>query len=288
MFRGNQLVLPLALAIGAAWVTAGAADDPPAPLTVEVEGGRAFTGLVDKKTDDRRLWLRFEEGTAVLWRPITWSRIVAASHRGQKVDLDKLQGLSRQIQSSRQIVVQPRAVQSPSPPTEHAPAPPASLAIEAELSNWDADVETDGLALWLRVLDADGAATVAAGSLEVELFAPRIRKYHEAPQSRGYAVDLIERWSVALTAEQFRRGEAIVRLPFGVIHPEFDRRADALGLVHARLAVPGQGVFEQAVDGVSIRRWSPTRDALLDNTGRGFLFTEGTGRGQVAYPQPRY
>jgi hypothetical protein len=149
-------------------------------------------------------------------------------------------------------------------------------------------VETDGLSLDLRLLDAEGVATAAAGTLEVELFAPRIRKYHEAPQSRGYSVDLIERWSLPISAPQFRGGQARIRLPFGAIHPEFDRGVDAVGLVHVRLAVPGHGVLEQSLDGVVLRPWSPTRDALLDNTGRQFLPTEGTGRGEGAYPQPRY
>jgi hypothetical protein len=272
MCRGTWPFVLLLVGAAAALSREGAAAEPLAPLTIEVEGGAKFTGLVDSQTDERRLWLRFEEGTAAIWRPFTWQRVVAASHAG------------RSVATSDQPRRPAPAAAEPAP----LPAAPAALAIDASLANWDGDVETDGLSLDLRVVDAEGLATAAAGTLEVELFAPRIRKYHEAPQSRGYSVDLIERWSLLVAEESFRGGQARIRLPFGAIHPEFDRRVDAVGLVHLRLAVPGHGVLEQSLDGVVLRPWSPTRDALLDNTGRQFLPAEGTGRGKAAYPQPRY
>jgi hypothetical protein len=275
------------LATLAAYLPAVATAQAAEPITVEVSGGRTFTGLVDRQTDDQRLWLRFEEGTGTLWRPVTWQRIARASHQGQDVPLDDLQQLAQRLASTRQIVLEPQKTE-PVAPQPVKPSPPAALDVEAALGNWDADVEADGLRLWLRLLDEQGLETTAAGTLEVELFAPRIRKYHEGPQSRGYLVDLIERWTVPLPAESFRRGTAVVRLPFGALHPEFDRGIDALGLVHVRLALPGHGVLEQSLDGVPLRPFSPVRDALLDNTGRRFLPTEATGRGEGAYEPPRY
>jgi hypothetical protein len=286
MLRGIMHIVLLLGAVAVAAPLCGAAQ-PPAPVTIEIAGGGTFTGLVDSRTDDQRLWLRFEKGSATAWRPFRWQQIVAANFQGRGVAAGDLRELARQIQSSRQKVVQPQR-QPPAAEPAPRPAAPAALAIDASLANWDGDVETDGLAIDLTLLDADGFATAAAGTLEVELFAPRIRKYHEAPQSRGYSVDLIERWSLPLAKEKFRGGSLRIRLPFGAIHPEFDRSVDAVGLVHVRLAVPGHGVFEQSVDGVVLRPWSPTRDALLDNTGRQFLPTESTGRGEGAYPQPRY
>ena len=288
MYRGTWPFVLLLVGAAAVLSLECAAAEPPAPLTIEVEGGAKFTGLVDSRTDERRLWLRFEEGTAAIWRPFTWQRVVAASHAGRSVATSDLPDLARKIQSSRTQVVQPRRPAPAAAESAPLPAAPAALAIDASLANWDGDVESDGLSLDLRVVDAEGLATAAAGTLEVELFAPRIRKYHEAPQSRGYSVDLIERWSLPVAEDSFRGGQARIRLPFGAIHPEFDRRVDAVGLVHVRLAVPGHGVLEQSLDGVVLRPWSPTRDALLDNTGRQFLPAEGTGRGKAAYPQPRY
>jgi len=288
MPRGISPIVLLATTIVAGPIAWCAAAEPPIPITIEIEGGATFTGLVDTRTDERRLWLRFEEGSATAWRPFRWQRIVAATYEGRSVVTSDLPNLARRIQSSRQQVVVPRRPVTAAGPPAPRPAPPTALAIDASLANWDADVEADGLALELRLMDSEGFATAANGTLEVELFAPRIRKYHEAPQSRGYSVDLIERWSLPLAKEKFRDGQAHIRLPFGAIHPEFDRGVDAVGLVHVRLAVPGHGVFEQSLDGVVLRPWSPTRDALLDNTGRQFLPTEETGRGEGAYSQPRY
>ena len=281
---GPLLLLVATMGFGVAFVASAPAAEP---ITVQVSDGRTFTGLVDRQTDDERLWLRFEEGTGVLWRPVSWGRIVAASYQGQSVPLNEIKELAQRLQTTRQVVLQPRQSQTIAAVPKSAPSP-AAIDIEAALANWDGDVEADGLRLWLRLLDEEGLETAAAGTLEVELFAPTIRKYHEAPQSRGYAVDLIERWTVSLRAGSFRGGTARVRLPFGALHPQFDRKIDQLGLVHVRLAVPGHGVFEQSLDGVSLRPFSPVRDALLDNTGRLFLPTESTGRGEGAHEPLRY
>ena len=224
----------------------------------------------------------------MLRRPISWERIESASHDGLVVELSELPALARQIAKARTAVVLPENPQPVQQPQSNAPARAAALEVNAAVANWDADVEADGLLVELRLLAAQGYETAAAGTLEVELFAPRLRKYHESPQSRGYRVDLINRWTVAIAPDDFRGGVARVQLPFGAIHPEFDRRTDALGLVHARMAVPGAGVFEQSLDGISLRSFSPVRDALLDNAGRWFLPTEMTGRGEGSYSLPRW
>ncbi len=256
-------------------------------LTVKDREGKTYSGVVDSKTDDRALWLRREEGTGMLRRGIAWERIASASRGDVPVELGELPKLARQIASTRTVVIKPMTAEAAAPPPAPAAAA-AAIAIDAAVANWDADVESDGLVVAIRLLDQDGYEMAADGTLEVELFAPRIRKYHEAPQSRGYYVDLIERWTVAVSAAQFRGGVARVRLPFGAIHPEFDRGVDALGLVHATLAVPGAAVFEQSLDGISLRSFSPTRDALLDNMGRQLLPTEATGRGEGTYSLPRW
>ena len=274
-----------AAAIAAAGLPA--ASDGADELSVTVAGGKTYWGLVDAKTDERQLWLRREEGHAILRRPIAWQRIESAMHAGQSVELSELAKLARRIASERTVVVQPMQV-PPLPPPPPPRQPVAALALDAAVANWDGDVEADGLLIELRLLDEQGYETAAAGTLAVELFAPTIRKYHEAPQSRGYRVDSLQRWTMAITPDHFHGGTARVRLPFDAVHPQFDRRVDAQGLVHASLAVPGAGVFEQSLDGVALRSFSPVRDDLLDNTGRWFLPTETTGRGEGAYPLPRW
>src|SRR5688500_14885031 len=280
MTRLPIAVLPIVVA---ALITGLArADEPPVPITVRTNDGRSYTGFVDRETSPTHLSLRIERGRAALWYPIPWSRIEEAQHEGRNVSADELRELAARIQSSRQVVLQPRRPAKTEPPPP-APPSPAAIAIDAQLANWDADVESDGILLWLRVIDDAGNTTAARGTLDVELFAPLARKYHEVPQGRGYSVELIERWSVNVTEAQFRGGEARIRLPFGALHPQFDGGIDLFGLVHARLAVSGHGVFEQSLDGIPLRPFAPTRDALLDNEGRYFLPTEGTGRGKTAF-----
>jgi hypothetical protein len=62
------------------------------------------------------------------------------------------------------------------------------------------------------------------------------------------------------------------------VQPEFDLDWIGVGLVHVRLVVPGDGVFEDSLDGLRIRPYAPLRDRLEMNTGRRFLPTEGLGR----------
>ena len=278
--------LPIALlsiVIAALLAPRAPAGEPPAPLTVQTHDGRSYTGFVDRETSKTHLVVRMERGRAAVWYPIPWSRIEGAQHEGREITADELRELANRIQTSRQVVLQPR--HRPVKPELPLPvaASPAAISIDAQLANWDADVESDGILLWLKVIDNAGSTTAAPGSLEVELFAPLARKYHEVPQGRGYSVELIERWSVNVTEAQFRGGEARIRLPFGALHPQFDGGVDLFGLVHARLAVSGHGVFEQSLDGIPLRPFAPTRDALLDNEGRHFLPTEGTGRGKTAF-----
>jgi len=69
-----------------------------------------------------------------------------------------------------------------------------------------------------------------------------------------------------------------VPLPFAAVHPEFTSGVDHFGLVHVRLTVPGSGVFEQSLDGVRLRNWSPVRNGMYLQNGRRFFSTERTSR----------
>ena len=82
------------------------------------------------------------------------------------------------------------------------------------------------------------------------------------------------------------RGYAF-RLPFQAIHPEFNLQVGSVGLVHARLAVPGTGVFEATTNTISVRPVNPIRDRLQVQQGSRFLPTERTGQSvQPAVVQP--
>src|SRR5262245_62561003 len=130
-------------------------------------------------------------------------------------------------------------------------------------------------------LDVNCYVAPSNGTLEVELFALQRRiQLDLAPMSGGDTLELVERWTRSITPEDFGPSGVRLRLPFGAITPELrpEWTAWMYGLVHARLAIPGQGVFEDSRDGVRIRPWAPNRDRLEMKTGQRFLSTENLGR----------
>jgi hypothetical protein len=164
-------------------------------------------------------------------------------------------------------------------PIPPAPAPiVTSIRIDAWLANWDGDVETDGICVMVQPLDENGQLVPVSGTAVVELFAAQRRKFNEAPQSGGWMTELMQRWSETFQSEQIGANGVLLRLPFSALHPEFDSGVDNFGLVHVRLAVPGSGVFEQSVDGVRLRNWSPVRSGLFLQNGQRFFSTERTSR----------
>jgi hypothetical protein len=246
-------------------------------LTVKLVSGREFSAQVDSRTGER-LWLRFSSSVGSVLRPIAWERVASAQVNGKNIELAELRQTCLDMKTAS-----PRPQELPAPVTVLRPTPiPAttvsSIRIEAWLANWDADVETDGLVVQLTPLDEIGQAVAISGTAEVELFAARQRKFHEAPQSGGWMTELMQRWSENLEPEQLGASGMLLRLPFTAVHPEFDRGVDGMGLVHVRLTVPGSGVFEQSLDGVRLRNWSPVRDGMYLQNGRRFFSTEQMGR----------
>ena len=247
-------------------------------LTVRLASGRDFTASVDARTDEM-LWLRFSSGGGHILRPIAWERVVAAQLDGQDVEMKELRGLCARVKSDAPAkeILPPVVVVANAPPPFVVPAI-ASIRIDAWLANWDADVETDGICVQLQPRDENGDLVAVSGTGEVELFAARQRKYHEAPQSGGWMTELVQRWTEHVDAPQIGPSGILWRLPFAAVHPEFSSGVDDWGLVHVRLVVPGSGVFEQSLDGVRLRNWSPVRDGIYSQNGRRFFSTERTGR----------
>ena len=276
-----------------------------AAVTVEPVEGRSFTAKVDRRTDDRQLWLRWSRGSAHLLRPIRWDRIRRV-HVGQETLTGEQ--FRRRVEAARPEVI---PVPAKGPPwridskgaeypgdartaaaTRAAPgrgpaawpplaAPEArrvrSLAIDVAVANWDADVEVDGLIVDVYPLDADGQVVPVRGVLEVDLIVQRwgVVKRPQPFIRRG-------RWTEPVRTGHFGSSGARYRLPFGAagFHPEFDSRAAPHGAVHAQLSVPGQGVFAASQSMVRIRPYSAVRDALERATGKRFFPQEKTGGGR--------
>ena len=96
----------------------------------------------------------------------------------------------------------------------------------------------------------------------------------------------LARWTQVVAAGDFTDGVAAYRLPFQALHPDFNVDLGSLGLVHARLSVPGQGVFEATTGATPIRQFNPVRDRLQQQVGQRFWPIERTDRPKT-YP-PAY
>jgi hypothetical protein len=269
----------------------------PTQVRIDHISGRSWEGLIDSRSTAKQLVLRFERGVAVLWRPIPWSEIRAATVDGKRMTADELAKTYQPFATDATPIAErtKAAVPNGSPSDRTAneiqaeekpllpPTKVISISCDALLANWDGDVEADGLVIHLQPLDAWQELSAASGTLEVELYTLQARAFHHAPNSRGRSVEPIIRWSQAVNVNDYRSRGAFIQLPFQAAHPEFDDSLGAYGLVHIKFSVPGSGVFEQTIDGVRIRPWSPIRDYLQMDRGYRFLPHEGTGRGKASW-----
>lgn len=266
----------------------------PTTVIVQLNNSRHWEGFIDVRSTPEQLILRFERGTTLLWRPIPWSEIRGAVVNGKAITADEFSRTYQPLMSAakpRPPAVLPES--SPSDrqtskvaPEEKPTLPPVkvtSISCDALLANWDGDVEADGLVIQLQPLDAWQDVVAASGTLEVELYTLQARAFHHASNSRGRSVEPIIRWSQAVNLKDYRSRGAMVQLPFQALHPEFNDSLGSYGLAHIKFSVPGSGVFEQSIDGVRIRPWSPLRDYLQMDTGYRFLPHEGTGRGKASW-----
>jgi hypothetical protein len=279
---------------------------PPAtPLTVELASGRRFTAEVDVRTDSHQLWLRWNSPSGYLLRPIDWPRVVRA-------ELDGATYTGRELHEAVMLVRETYPISPPAPgiclvqplatgvvpaecPHHHGlngippgpmPPPPPfvaahlfepprvrSLAIEARVANWDNDVEVDGILLDIYPLDGAGFVVPVRGTIEVELIGEETN-----PSRSQQSFAEAGRWTEQVSPIDFQAYGARYRLPFRQVHPEFDLRWAPKGLVHVRLSVPGEGLFEASRSMVRIRPYSALRDQLQQTTGQRFFASERTGQ----------
>jgi hypothetical protein len=283
VFPGPQIIAPLFLLVS---MIAAARSSEGEELRISVASGREFSGYVDARTDNDRLWLR-SEGTAIdVVRPINWQRITGAQLGGRQMSVAELRQMVDQLKSSSDleerrlqsvdednVAVRDTGDRSQQTHAEQAQiaavsaSPIRSVDFDAQIANWDGDVEPDGLLIHLFPLDGNGNMTPVSGTLWVEFIA----------RWRGQ----VGHWSRLIRAADLTTRGVIVKLPFQAIHPSFDDGVDTYGLVHLRLTVPGHGVFEDSYDGVRTRPvFTPSRNALLPSTTGRFFPEERTGRGK--------
>lgn len=284
-----RAILAFGLIMAVIGFSTARADESPA--IARVENGREFRGTIDATSNANELVLRTDSPGISLKRGIRWERLVNLSVSGSPRDIPALRAEFRNRTPAPQLpsllrTVELRAwpVVPASAQTDDTTAGPsarvATVAFDSQIANWDADIETDGVVLDVAPFDTHGNLLPVNGTVEVELFAPERRIFDQAPQSGGDTFELVERWTRAITPADYGPRAARLQLPFGAITPELQPNwtATAYGLVHARISIPGHGVYASSRDGVRIRPWAPNRDRLEMKTGQRFLSTENMGR----------
>jgi hypothetical protein len=283
--RGLLLGAALVAAAAGGTRSAWAAEIPEeGQVRVLVASGRRFTAEIDRRTDAATLWLRWGQETGVILRPIDWDRVVQVEIAGEK--------FSRDVVRQAVILVRrelPQAVSSPPPP----PAPEArptilptpiakagkavaaprrvrTLEVEASLAKWGPNVDVDGLVVEVYPLDEQGAIVPVQGTVEAELIGQG-----RGPVTAG-GLATLGHWVECIWPEDFGYRGARCRLPFQAVQPEFDPRWAAKGMVHVRLNVPGEGVFEATAATTRIRTFSEIRDNCQEAAGQRFLPNERT------------
>ena len=276
-------------------------------VIVNLASGRQFEGDVSERSDNTRLWLSFRSSSAELLRPIAWSHIVSAELGEEQLTGLELrerllssptahfaQNESEQDgQEAPEIIPTPNALPNESMADEaldllfsnarHAGDRVAAVQFDAQLANWDGDVEADGLIVHVIPVNHFGHVVPASGHVEVELHAQRRIAFHEGPHKRGRRVERIGRWVKQVTPHCVDATGCWFKLPFQADHPEFDPALGTSGIVHVKLVVPGDGVFESSIDGVRVRPFAPLRDDLQQVEGRRFLANERTTRGKRSH-----
>lgn len=255
------------------------------PVTVYLADGRVVTGTVDAKTDAQHLWLRRTAEQFDLVSGYRWELVLEGRTQERTLDHAQLQvwTASRKLPGRRFAEIAPKPsgeFQMVSATTPAAPPlpPVKTLVVDAELAQWDKDAQTEGLRIMVCPLDAYGNIVPVEGHIEFTLVVQRER----VRPGKGYAGEprFVEgdRLTFPVRREHFSAGPAFYELPFDRWHPDYEVTLANQGLLHARLSVPGQGVFEASDAQVCLRELSRFRDQLQYYTPGRYLPVENPSR----------
>ena len=246
-------------------------------VTVLPRNGRAVTGVLDPRTNEQRLWLRFGSDAASIQRGFDWSTVGRVRDAERELSRSDVLALTASEPKPPRDISIPRIIAVPtssSPPissvARQVPPRVAFVTSDARLANWDLDLETDGLLVQVTPRDAHGVSVSVQGVLHVELHSFRRIDQDSAAHGRGQSVGLLGRWTERFNSQP--DGEpAWLRLPFSPSIPEFDPAWAPYGLLRIELVVPGAGVFQDSIDGLRTRPFAPFRDTLERQTGSRLL-----------------
>ncbi len=239
-------------------------------VVVTLVDGRVLHGALDARTDAQRLWLRLETAGIQLASSFGWDQVsqVSLGHqvyagrdfwpvaREQMAPAQAALAAATDVPADENISRKIEVLPSLPKLLAHRPARAKvkSLCIAAELAQWDADAQSDGLRVFVYPLSADGQLVAIRGELELNLLA-EIDKVSFTPTFRE-----LERARHLVRVSDFDRGPGVYQLPFRQFHPDINFEVGQQAVVHARLGIPGQGRFEAADGQVLLREFSQVRE----------------------------
>jgi hypothetical protein len=249
--------------------------------------GRVLRGILDARSDDDRLWLRTEEGAAVLTTSLAWRDVVEVTLNGKAVNPANLRRRAA-ARASRGPMLSALLQARPPATLSHAtPRPPRRVRVrnleivDACLVNLDRDVEPDGLTVSIAAIGDDGTPLSVRGSLQARLFGER--------RPADASIDVFEHlddWTQPVAVTDFIEGVATYELRFRKTAPEweFDLLPDAV--LEVRLGAFGHGNYAASAP-VLVRAFNPLRDNLQLRGRTRFLPHELHGRNPSSAPQFR-
>jgi hypothetical protein len=226
-------------------------------VKVKLTSGREFRGVVDARTDADQLWLRAQVGEVQLQRPIAWDRITTAELDGEAIELAELKEQAGKLATPGRVAQLRPAALNHGRSTLVTPTVVRSIRCNAWLGNWDGDAEFDGIVVEVEALDQNGTAIAATGTIEAELIAIDYQQAYLASTSGGRVPTSLGNWSQLWDAQG-----GYVQLELTGRHPQRDGKLSRYALLKVRVTIPGSGVFEQEIDGIRTRPFTPVRDGM--------------------------
>jgi hypothetical protein len=252
------------------------------PLEIRLRDGRIVKGEIAPRSSATHLWLRGGDDEIAIESGFPWSQLQSVTMEGKPLFAADLRALFQRETATKSPVPLPTP-QAPwtqqrveaFPVTSDVTANIRSLYIDVSLARWNAFVPTSGLAVTMMPLDGAGALLPIRGDLTLTVYA-NIWGGSRSSDDRNGMRELARAYHL-IRPEAFDHGPPTFQIPFEGDHPELDQRVEPYGLVHARLGVNGQGVFEASDGFVRLRPYSPLRDHRNQFGQPRFLPIESTG-----------
>jgi hypothetical protein len=277
----RQIILALSAIIAVLGISSNAtAIEPTSPViaVVKLKTGPFVSGIIDLKTNTTSLTLRSEASGIQLQASYDWSDILAAKIGETVYGVEELKTVAAKMKSAgksfQEIAPAKSTLMTESNVIASQPAASVfdnrvqALSVHAELANWDADPECDGLRVFVVPCNSQGQLVPVDGEITLTLTGQfqAVATTHERRVTEGFR-EIADARHLVRKAD-FARGPAVYTIPFDRYYPEKEFNLVPLGILTARLGVNTQGAFTASEADVVLRYPTYLRDQLQNITDR--------------------